>query len=138
MPLMQWNETMSVGVDELDNQHRQLIDMINRTYEAIQRHDEHKMTELINGMSAYAQLHFECEERYLEKYDFPHTESHKASHAKFNEDVMEFRQDMHERTNLSQIFVYLSRWLTSHIMYEDRQYKKYMPEKMARPKKGLN
>jgi hemerythrin len=122
MALMQWNDTMSVDMEELDEQHKQLIALINEAYEAIQRHDEHKMSELINKMRDYAILHFETEERYLEQCDYPDIEAHKALHAKFNEDVDEFKRNLCDRTNLSQIFVFLSRWLTNHIMNEDKQY----------------
>lgn len=128
MSLMQWDESMSVGVEELDAQHQQLISMINDAYEAILRHDEHLMAELIDKMRDYAMLHFECEEAYLERYGFPDLEEHKALHEQFNTSVNNFRKDLYERTNLSQIFVYLSRWLTSHIMDEDRKYSEFIPK----------
>ena len=129
MSLMQWSEAMSVGVDELDGQHQQLIQLINEAYEALQMHDEHRMTGLIDKMRDYAVTHFTTEEKYLEKYGFPELNSHKFQHAKFNETVNDFRQKLHSKTNLSKIFVFLSRWLASHIMEDDMQYVPYMPKK---------
>lgn len=127
MALITWDDTMSVGVSELDEQHKKLISLINEAYEAIQRHDEHLMTELLDKMRAYAKEHFATEEAYMKRYDFPAFEHHKVLHAKFNNDVDEFRKKRFDKTNLSQIFVYLSRWLTAHIMDEDKQYTSYMP-----------
>lgn len=128
MPLMQWNDAMSVGVEELDAQHRKLIDLINDAYEAMQVHDEHRMTSLLDKMGQYAITHFSTEEEYLEKYKYPDISAHKFQHAKFKMAVKDFREKQYKKTNLSQIFVFLSRWLASHIMEEDMQYAPYMPK----------
>lgn len=133
MALMEWDETMSVGVEELDAQHQQLIILINEAYEATQEHDDDVLTSLITKMQDYAKLHFATEEGYLKKYKFPDVEGHKFHHAKFNTDVATFKKKQFERTNLSQIFIYLSRWLTSHILDEDKQYVPYMPKPEAVP-----
>ncbi|MDC0335739.1 bacteriohemerythrin [Pseudodesulfovibrio sp.] len=131
MALMQWDETMSVGVDELDAQHKKLIDLINEAYAALQTHDEHAMTDLINKMREYANQHFVTEEGYMKKYNYPDFQEHKFHHVQFNYDVDEFQKKQFEKTNLSQIFVFLSRWLTTHIMEEDKQYSSYMPKPEA-------
>lgn len=128
MPLMEWDETMSVNVLELDNQHKKLIDIINEAYEAIQRHDEHMMSQLLDKMQDYSMVHFATEEEYMKKYDFPEYQAHKFQHVKFNRNVGEFRKKLFEATNFSQIFVYLSRWLTNHIMEEDKKYVPFMPK----------
>jgi len=125
---MNWDETMSVGFKKLDDQHKILIDLINDAYAAIQKHDEHKMTELINQMREYANMHFAFEEKLISQYGFPGIENHKFKHAKFNSEVDEFKKKQFEKTNLSQIFVFLSRWLTTHIMDEDKQYASYLPK----------
>jgi len=127
MPLINWDESMTVGVKELDDQHKILIGLINDAYSSIQKHDEHKMTELIDQMRAYANKHFATEEGLLKKHGFPDIENHKFKHAKFNNEVEEFKKKQFEKTNLSQIFVFLSRWLTTHIMEEDKKYVTYMP-----------
>ncbi|MBI9081928.1 MAG: hemerythrin family protein [Pseudodesulfovibrio sp.] len=129
MPLINWDETMSVKVHELDEQHKTLIALINEAYEAIQKHDERVMTELINKMRAYANMHFATEEGYMKKFGFPEIENHKFKHVKFNNEVDDFKKKQFEKTNLSQIFVFLSQWLITHIMDEDMQYVPYVPQK---------
>jgi len=126
MPLMQWDETMSVGVTELDDQHKMLIDLINESYETIQRHDEPALSTLIDKMRKYAIIHFETEEKYMRENNFPGLKDLQQMHAKFNQDVDEFQRNLFHKTNLSQVFVFLSRWLTSHIMEQDRKYMTYM------------
>ncbi|BDQ36708.1 hemerythrin [Pseudodesulfovibrio nedwellii] len=126
MPLMQWDETMSVDVNELDTQHQELIALMNESYEAIQRHDEPALYLLIGKMRTYAAMHFETEEKYMRENNFPDLENHQKLHKKFNEDVNEFQRNLFNKTNFSQIFVFLSRWLTNHIMEQDKKYLAYI------------
>lgn len=131
MPLMQWDETMSVGDPKLDSQHQTLIDLINNAFEAIQRHDEHLLSELIDQMREYAVMHFHFEEDQMERNGYPDLDRHRELHDSFNDQVDKFQQDLFSKTNLSQIFVFLSRWLTTHIMSEDKQYMPFMPKEEA-------
>ena len=128
MTLMEWDETMSVGVRELDNQHRTLIGLINEVYSAVQRHDERLLASLLGQMREYAVMHFHVEEEYMQRHGYPDLESHRALHDDFNDQVDRFQQQLFVKTNLSQVFVFLSRWLTNHIMKEDRKYSAYMPD----------
>jgi len=132
MALMEWDQSMSVGVEELDEQHQRLIDLLNEAYEAIQKHDEHAMCLLIDKMRDYALMHFSTEEAIMKEHGFPGIEEHKFQHAKFNRDVDDFKKKQFEKTNFSQIFVFLSRWLTAHIMDEDKKYIPYMPKPEAK------
>lgn len=122
MGLIDWDETMSVGVEELDAQHRQLISLVNESYKALQLNDENRIPALLSEMKEYAAVHFETEEAYMKANAYPGLEAHKLKHVKFKKDVEEFQQKASEKTNLSQLFVYLSRWLTRHIMDDDRRY----------------
>ncbi|MGE4421054.1 MAG: bacteriohemerythrin [Pseudodesulfovibrio sp.] len=128
MPLIQWDETMSVGMDELDDQHRELIDLINEAFDAIQRHDEPLMASLIDKMLDYSKVHFQAEEAVLRSRNYPDSEVHADQHRTFTDKVDDFRRDMFVKTNLSQIFIFLSRWLTNHIMHEDRKFIPWLPE----------
>nr|WP_321514032.1 bacteriohemerythrin [uncultured Pseudodesulfovibrio sp.] len=120
MPLMHWDETMSVGVIELDRQHQTLVALINESYEAIQRQDEQFLATLIDRMQAYATIHFETEEKYLRENGFPYLEDHQQMHVGFREEV-EGLQHNTSKTNSSQVFIFLSRWLTNHIMEQDKK-----------------
>ncbi|WP_419784807.1 bacteriohemerythrin [Pseudodesulfovibrio sp.] len=126
MPLMTWDEIMSVGVEELDEQHRQLILLINEAYAALQRHDEHQMAEIIAKMQQYAKTHFEIEEGYMQRDGYPEISRHKAQHATFTRTVSDFRANLDTHTNLSKIFVFLSRWLATHILESDKEYVPYL------------
>lgn len=126
MPLMHWDTNMSVGVEEIDTQHKTLIDLINQTYEAIQRQDRSRLAELVGRMAAYGRTHFATEERHMREHGFPGIEEHKFQHAKFNATVDDFQRKLDDQTNLTQVFVFLSRWLAAHIMDEDMRLADHM------------
>ncbi|ADU62250.1 MAG: bacteriohemerythrin [Pseudodesulfovibrio sp.] len=126
MPLMQWDTNLSVGVEEIDAQHKTLVDLVNQTYEAIQGQDHALLAELVDRMAAYGRTHFATEERYMRDHGFPGIEEHKFQHAKFNATVDDFRRKLDSQTNLTQVFVFLSSWLAAHIMNEDMRYAAHM------------
>ena len=133
MALMEWDESMSVGVPELDSQHQTLIGLVNEAYEAIRRHDERLLASLVDRMREYAVMHFHYEEECLAKHGYPDLDKHRARHAAFNDQVDAFQKQLFQKTNFSQVFVFLSRWLTDHIMREDMAYKAYMPDPAQHP-----
>ncbi len=127
MSLMEWDETMSVGVPELDDQHRSLIALVNEAYLAIRKHDEHLLASLVDRMREYAAMHFRFEEDCMEKHGYPDLDHHRRLHEAFNAQVDDFRRQLFDKTNFSQVFVFLSRWLTDHIMREDMKYREFLP-----------
>lgn len=128
MGLMEWDETMAIGMRELDEQHKKLLSLINEAYETIQRHEEHRMPEIIDKMQDYAVIHFATEEKIFRECNGLDVDEHKIQHKKFITDVEEFRQCQYGKTNLSQLFVYLSRWLVTHIMEEDMKWAELLPK----------
>lgn len=79
MPLMHWDTNMSVGVEEIDTQHKTLIDLINQTCEAIQRQDRARLAELVDRMAAYGRTHFATEERHMRETASPASRSTSSS-----------------------------------------------------------
>lgn len=125
MPLMQWDETMSVGLDELDEQHMELITLINETFAAIQRGDE-DLLRVLDHMRGYADVHFETEESVMSSCAFPELDAHREMHERFREKTRDFQDKQQSGTNLAEVFIFLSRWLTNHIMIEDRKLRPYL------------
>jgi hemerythrin len=85
MEPVQWSEKFSVGVRELDQQHQQLIKLLNRlisTQGTINTHSE-TVSDIIMAMTRHAQAHFKAEERLMAAYGFPGLEEQKIQHRDF-------------------------------------------------------
>jgi hemerythrin len=92
MALLAWNDTLSVKVAEIDQQHMKLIGMINDLNDAMKNgQGKEILGKIINDLVAYAIMHFKLEERYFARYGYPDAESHQKEHAAFNQKVADFQ-----------------------------------------------
>jgi hemerythrin len=127
MALFRWNDTYSVGVTEIDDQHRNLVDMINRLHDGL---GEGKGSEVIgpilNDMAEYAQYHFDTEEGYFKEFRFRETDIHTAEHMKFKRKVDDFCEKYKTDPMILSVEVmyFLSNWLKNHIQGSDKNYTK--------------
>lgn len=125
MPLISWNESLSVGVAEIDQQHQKLIAIINDLNDAMrQGKSKDVMSKIISGLISYTQTHFGTEENYFAKFQYPDTAAHKAEHAKFVAKAVDFRSGFDSgKIGLSvEVLNFLSDWLTNHIKGTDKKY----------------
>ncbi len=132
MPLIQWNESLSVNVAEIDRQHQKLIGMINELNEAMrQGKGKDVLGKIINGLITYTETHFGTEERYFTKFGYPEADSHKKEHSDFTKEVSEFKEGFEKgKLGLSiEIMNFLSDWLKNHIQGVDRKYGPFFNER---------
>lgn len=125
MAFFVWDDKYSVGVREIDGQHKVLVDMLNQLYDAMQ---SEKSSDILGGIILklvnYTKTHFATEERYFERFGYPDTLSHKKEHEKFTQKVLAFKSDFDSgRVSLSvSITSFLKDWLASHIQSIDKKY----------------
>jgi hemerythrin len=92
--LVQWGDHMSVGVPEIDAQHKALFDLGTRIYENWRGGDSVKgLRPLVDKLSSLLPAHFAYEERRLVEADFADVDHHAAEHRGM---LKEFA-DIHER-----------------------------------------
>ena len=93
MALIQWDNTFSVNVAEIDKQHQKLVALINNLNDAMkQGKGKDILAKIIGDLFAYAGDHFAIEEKYFDKFGYPAATSHKLEHANFVKKVSEFQE----------------------------------------------
>ena len=125
MAFIQWNDSLSVGVAEIDKQHQKLVQMINDLHDAMrQAKGNTVLGPLVSGLIDYAGTHFKSEERYFTRFAYPDTDAHKRAHADFVAKVLDFKVKFEANTiGLSMdVMTFLSNWLQAHIKGEDKKY----------------
>lgn len=135
MKTINWRDEFSVGVDEMDRQHKKLLAMINRLIE--EQHtltDQKTIAELLDGMIEYAQEHFRAEEYLMAEYDYDRKTWQEMRHKEFIEKTISFMTAADIGPNILSVALldFLSSWLINHILTEDMQYKEFFRSK------GLN
>jgi hemerythrin len=129
MALIQWNETFSVNIKEMDAQHQKLIEIINRLHEAMRTgKGNQEINSVIEQMINYSQHHFQEEEKLMAAQNYSGYLHQKAEHLAFIRKVNEFKQkaDLGQVALSISVSSYLNDWLTRHILIEDKKYSQYL------------
>ena len=125
MAILNWDERLSTGIPEIDQQHRELAAMVNDLHDGvIGRQDETASRRLLGVFIAATGHHFQTEERYMRSYAFGGYDRHKSEHdalmAKAHE--LESRIDAGEAKLTRDVVMFLRNWLHGHILGEDMTY----------------
>lgn len=125
MACFEWSDRFSVKIKEIDEQHKQLVDMINRLHDAMVAHKGRQVQqEIVGEMAAYAVFHFETEEKYMRRFSYPEYEGHRQEHGKFAEEVAELKSRVDKGLLVLslEIMTVLRDWLQNHILGTDMKY----------------
>jgi len=122
---IKWQAEYSVGVKELDEQHQNMLNIINSLL--IDQQDEYdaiKLSETISSLIHHAYIHFATEERYLAQTNYPDIKSHVLDHVGFIMRTLELSLKVKEGTKDSRLDLlkYLEKWYSLHVLGIDRLY----------------
>lgn len=133
--LINWNDSFSVKISEVDQQHKTLIAMVNELHDAMKvGKGRDALGKIVEKLINYSTTHFSLEEKYFAQFDYPDQEKHVQEHEDFIQKVAEFK-DGFERRNLTlsvEVMKFLSDWLKSHILGADMKYSQFFNEKGLR------
>jgi len=125
MPLIEWNETLSVGIKSLDDQHRELIALINQLNDAMKAGKAREIiTTVLKEVIDYTSYHFSTEEEHMDKVNFSGSFTHKIEHKKLVEKALSLHRDVEAGKLMVTIEVmnFLQQWVTNHILGTDKKY----------------
>lgn len=121
-----WNDGMSVGIDVIDEDHKQIIAILAKLTASRCKNITNKVIEdVFSELEAYVKLHFNREERLLEKVNYKDLVKHKASHQKFIKKLPVLKEQWLTEGNgicCEKILSFLNDWLVDHILKEDFDY----------------
>lgn len=130
MNMLEWNDSLSVHVDEIDDQHKHLVGIINNIYDLMTNSadGEEQVLEIIADMRIYAVEHFSTEERYMDMFEYPDAPVHKNEHRLFMDKVSEVEEGCRNGSMpiSMDILNFLSDWLVTHISDTDRKMGEFL------------
>ncbi|MDP1609824.1 MAG: bacteriohemerythrin [Sulfuritalea sp.] len=119
-----WSKILSVGFEEIDEDHRKLIGIFNELNRAVTVGESPEylattLEELINCTV----WHFSHEERLMFKHRYDQTEEHRAEHRELIEAAHELQEQLLQAGQhvAEEQIVILERWLTGHILTTDQR-----------------
>lgn len=124
MVFIPWSDNLSVGVQEIDQQHQKLISMLNQFYDMVTQDNRKALESLLNSMAEYTLYHFKTEEAYFDRFQYSDSAEHKKRHQEFAAKVADVTARIRSGKMVISMEVtnYLKEWVTNHILREDKKY----------------
>ena len=121
--ILKWTTDLSIGIELIDDQHRRIVDYINRLNEARETHDKAAVGAVLAGLSDYTLSHFGFEEAVMKAARFSGLPQHRRGHERFARQLVEFghRYALGEEV-AGEVLDTLNKWLLNHIKREDHEY----------------
>jgi hemerythrin len=125
MPPIDWNEKYRVNVKEIDDEHKKLFLLLNKLQDGMNTGKSSE--ELGNALSELVDntvLHFATEEKLMQQFSYIGFVEHKRVHDDLIAEAKELQEKFSQgRIVLSEeVSVFLSDWLTEHIIDMDKKY----------------
>ena len=123
-----WDQGMSVGIESLDNDHKQLIAVLAQLMAANNDNlQQDSINEIFGKLELYCLSHFAREEALLAKVGYNELDAHKKNHQKFIEKIPELKKQWFADVSdlgviKEQIIFFLQQWLVKHILEDDLDY----------------
>jgi hemerythrin len=129
MALIEWNDSLKLGIAVVDRQHETLVAIINRLHAAtMEGRGTDVISEIMDELIIYTATHFSMEEKYFAQFDYPDAEEHKREHDALIEKVSAFASDFEKTLRSSrsalakELLQFLQIWWRYHMMETDSKF----------------
>lgn len=129
---IEWTDNLSVGIQEVDEQHKVLIELINELYDAMIKGASKEFNgNILNRLIKYSQTHFTVEESMMRVVEYGGYDTHKKGHDDFIVNLESLKQKYNNgQMHISmELMNFLKDWLSNHIMKTDKEYVPYYLKK---------
>lgn len=129
MEYIKWTEKFSVNVANFDDQHKKLIDEINKFYNSLgTKPGKEVISDMVYQLKKYSLFHFQSEENVMKKYSFPGFLVHKKEHDAFIAKIEDLEKKLNDGKMVLTIEVtnFMKEWLSNHILKTDKEYTKFL------------
>jgi hemerythrin len=131
MALLQWKDHYSVGIEAVDHEHKELIELINRLHDELMATGEPLMAsaffgDLIRAISA----HFALEERFMRERRYDQLPQHKEDHERLLDEILGLMDefDRNDEVGREDLAARLDAWFSRHFETHDaRLHKAFGP-----------
>ncbi len=135
MPYIQWREELSVGVPEIDEQHKEMFARINRIIRVMREQGSvEEVVSTVDFMERYAKEHFSAEEKLMVMHDYPAQEKHERQHEYFRVQTAALKMKLADKgpseVLLREVQKLLVKWFAEHIDNIDRALGRFLKLKL--------
>ncbi len=135
VPSLSWNDSFSVGHQDIDQDHQRLFQLFNELSGAMQEgRTQSVISTILDALIDYTAVHFRREEEIMATANFPDLAAHRKLHEAFVVKALAVRDQFRSspgNTLAIETLAFVKRWLIDHIQKSDRAYIPYVLGKRA-------
>ena len=136
MAKIQWDESLNVGIELINDQHKMLIQKLNDLSDAVENvQGAERIVQTLDFLIEYTDFHFGTEEKHMNELGYPAMNVHKAAHKDFKGTLKNLYDDFDEegatQPIAESINTFLVNWLVKHIQGTDVEFGKFLIEQGA-------
>ncbi len=123
--LLEWSDSYKVGIQEVDEQHKELVGMLNALHQAIvEHHAKEASRKILDQLADYTRTHFLLEESLMRVTHYSGFEAHKQQHEELIRQVIDLQHklDSGGATITFELLHFLKVWLAQHINETDKRF----------------
>ena len=125
-----WDEKYSTGIDDIDDQHKQLVFLTNELYQACLNGKNAVgpvFKDAMSQMVEYVRFHFKTEQDLLKQMNYPYYKDHAVQHNELIKHIIEASNEFVQgkRFVANKFVITLKDWVFGHIAYYDKIYVSY-------------
>lgn len=120
-----WSPDYSVNIKTIDNQHKELVNILNRLFIAVSRREGNKViAAILDALISYTQTHFSLEEGLMRQAKYKDLDTHMAEHKKLIDKLDQLCKKylVEEQPIYFEMLSFLKTWLKEHIQGVDKKY----------------
>ena len=97
MARIQWKPEYSVGIEAVDHEHQELIDLVNRIHDALEAgRPVDEVEEVFGDLFRAISSHFALEEKFMREHGYDQLSEHKAEHEHLLDELRDIMDDYRE------------------------------------------
>lgn len=132
MAYMDWTDSLSVGVLQIDNEHKKLVALVNDLNDSMKNgKSKETLQKIFSELVDYTMTHFTNEESLMQKVNYVNFTVHKREHDELTKKARVLKDDFIAGKMMVSIEVrdFLKNWIVNHIQKTDKLYTKAMNDK---------
>ncbi|MBT1073395.1 bacteriohemerythrin [Pelotalea chapellei] len=132
MPIIEWNSSFLLGIQEIDQHHQHLVSLLNRAYDGFTADaPAENVAAVLCELLDYTAYHFGAEEQLMKEQSFPGMAAHCEEHIQFSNKIEGMIKDYNSGKRLQslELLIYLKNWLLNHILQIDFCLANYLTAK---------
>lgn len=129
-----WDDSLSIGNEHIDAQHKRLFVLVNDVAKALREgHGKEVTSACLRRLCDYAVEHFAAEEALMDMDAYPEYDLHVREHMEGTTKALEFLQVYTEDrdVDMGEFLAFLANWVHTHIMQVDQTLGRYLKTRAA-------